>query len=565
MARDTAVIIPITSPWSRSWKCHMPQDVKQQISTISIHNEATKSISNNPAGHDALSNVSHQNPGRFPTRFVFTLLGFLGFFNTYTMRFNLSVAMVAMVKSTIPETDFVDETPDSCSELIRDTKVLNGTMPVDKGEFTWDTGLQHMALGAFYFGYVIIQIPGGMLAEKYHAKHFFGVGVLITSIFTLLTPAAARHSIGALIAARFIQGLGQAATWPAMNTLIGRWVPTMERSRVSAIVYTGCTVGVVVSFAVSGVLCDSDFLGGWPSVFYVFGAIGCIWYLFWHFLIYERPEDHPRITKAELALIKKGQSEIIQKELVIPWKSILTSPPVWGLVIVHFCQDWGNYTLLTETPLYLSYALHFDIEKNGLLSALPQIMSAIMAFIASIVADKLRQKGRFGITSIRKVVNSIGFYGPGACLLLVAFVGCSPTTIIILLCLALGFNGFIYSGFNVTHVDMSPEFAGTLMAVTNTVANTAGFLVPMFTGYIIKDGSTLQNWGYVFITAFAIFFFGGTIFNFLCSAELQEWKTTGDKSDTNGDNRSIASHQTDQPFSEEQREVFRFRRMSFTV
>nr|XP_042911202.1 uncharacterized protein LOC122272125 isoform X1 [Parasteatoda tepidariorum] len=131
MARDTAVIIPITSPWSRSWKCHMPQDVKQQISTISIHNEATKSISNNPAGHDALSNVSHQNPGRFPTRFVFTLLGFLGFFNTYTMRFNLSVAMVAMVKSTIPETDFVDETPDSCSELIRDTKVLNGTMPVD--------------------------------------------------------------------------------------------------------------------------------------------------------------------------------------------------------------------------------------------------------------------------------------------------------------------------------------------------------------------------------------------------------------------------------------------------
>nr|XP_042911203.1 uncharacterized protein LOC122272125 isoform X2 [Parasteatoda tepidariorum] len=76
--------------------------------------------------------VAHPEKGSgFPTRFVFTLLGFLGFFNTYTMRFNLSVAMVAMVKSTIPETDFVDETPDSCSELIRDTKVLNGTMPVD--------------------------------------------------------------------------------------------------------------------------------------------------------------------------------------------------------------------------------------------------------------------------------------------------------------------------------------------------------------------------------------------------------------------------------------------------
>ncbi|GFT26278.1 hypothetical protein NPIL_341881 [Nephila pilipes] len=128
-----------------------------------------------------------------------------------------------------------------------------------------------MVLGAFFYGYVITQIPGGFIAEKYGAKWLYGAGMLLTITFTLLTPVAARWSVWALVAARVMEGIGEGVTYPAINTLIGQWAPKLERSRFSAFIYTGSNIGTVFTSAISGILCDSEYLGGWPSVFYVFG------------------------------------------------------------------------------------------------------------------------------------------------------------------------------------------------------------------------------------------------------------------------------------------------------
>ncbi|GIY72130.1 hypothetical protein CEXT_461851, partial [Caerostris extrusa] len=130
--------------------------------------------------------------------------------------------------------------------------------------------MQGLVLGSFYFGYVVTQIPGGMAAEKYGAKWLFGIGILITSIFSLLTPVCARWSVWALIVARAIEGLGEGVTYPAMHALIGRWAPRQERCLLSTIIYNGSAIGTVISLAVSGALCETSFLGGWPSAFYVF-------------------------------------------------------------------------------------------------------------------------------------------------------------------------------------------------------------------------------------------------------------------------------------------------------
>jgi ACS family sodium-dependent inorganic phosphate cotransporter-like MFS transporter 5 len=65
---------------------------------------------------------------------------------------------------------------------------------------------QGYILGSFFYGYVITQLPGGRLAELFGGKWIFGTGVLVTSIFTLLTPIAAKLSIYALIAVRVFEG-----------------------------------------------------------------------------------------------------------------------------------------------------------------------------------------------------------------------------------------------------------------------------------------------------------------------------------------------------------------------
>ncbi|GBM03547.1 Sialin [Araneus ventricosus] len=248
-----------------------------------------------------------------PVRYVFAVLGFFGFINVYAMRINLSVAIIGMVKESNHSSQLDSENAVACPELMKDFSYANTSAKnhshQQTGEFVWDSQLQGLVLGAFFYGYLVTQIPGGVLAEKYGAKWLLGIGILITSVFTLLTPLAARWSVWALVIARVIEGLSEGVAYPAINTLIGQWAPKLERSRMTAFIFTGSNVGTVFTLAFSGVLCDSNFLGGWPSVFYVFGSLGCIWFILWAVLVSETPDSHPSISKNELLLITQGQEE----------------------------------------------------------------------------------------------------------------------------------------------------------------------------------------------------------------------------------------------------------------
>ena len=77
------------------------------------------------------------------------------------------------------------------------------------GEFNWDANTQAFILGAFFYGYILTQVPGGWLAERFGGKWLFGVGILCTSVLTLLTPLAARTHVYALVAVRVMEGVGE--------------------------------------------------------------------------------------------------------------------------------------------------------------------------------------------------------------------------------------------------------------------------------------------------------------------------------------------------------------------
>ncbi|XP_017492656.1 PREDICTED: sialin-like, partial [Rhagoletis zephyria] len=171
-----------------------------------------------------------------------------------------------------------------------------------------------------------------------------------------------------------------------------------------------------------------------------------------------------------------GQMETKKKErVVIPWRDILTSVPVWALTITHFGQHWGFYTMLTQLPRYFK-ELGFDLRSNGYYSALPQ---AITSSSVGFLCDRLLASGRFRLATLRKTFNSIAFFGTAFCLYLITLTERHRGANIALLTAALGVNGIGMAGFTVTHVDLSPRFAGTLMGMTNFVANFAGVLVPL--------------------------------------------------------------------------------------
>ena len=118
-------------------------------------------------------------------------------------------------------------------------------------------------------------------------KWIFGCGILLTSVFTVIMPWAAKTNIKLLIAVRVIEGLGEGVTIPVMHSMLAEWTPPLELSKISTFVYTGSTLGTILSMPLTGLICD--YLG-WEAAFYIFGSIGIVWFLFWSILVYDTPE-----------------------------------------------------------------------------------------------------------------------------------------------------------------------------------------------------------------------------------------------------------------------------------
>ena len=109
----------------------------------------------------------------------------------------------------------------------------------DQGEFFWSAEEQGLILGAFYYGYICTQIPGGMIAEKYGGKWLFGLGILGTAVLSLVTPVGARVDTAVLITIRVVQGLLEGFTVPALQAMMAKWLPPGERSRLAAVINSG--------------------------------------------------------------------------------------------------------------------------------------------------------------------------------------------------------------------------------------------------------------------------------------------------------------------------------------
>jgi len=380
------------------------------------------------------------------------------------------------------------------------------------------------------------------LAERIGGKILFGGGVLVTAGLTVLTPVAARCSVYMLIGLRVLEGVGEGVTFPSMHVLLSCWIPPMERSRAVTFVHAGTQLGTVIGMLLSGVLCDHGFAGGWPSVFYVFGAAGCVWSFAWFLLCHNSPSTHPRISVAERQYIQKSmESRETSVKPPIPWIKVAKSRPVWACAVVHFANNWGFYTMLTCLPKYMRDVLQFDMTQNGILSALPYIGTWFMMTGGGQIADFLRAPHRMHTTTVRKLFCATGLLIPGMFLIAVGFLGCNRILVVFAIIISISFAGLSVSGFGVNHLDLAPNYAGTLMGITNTLATVPGMLGPQLVGALTYHKSTRTQWQKVFYIATAIYGFGAAIFMVFGSGELQDWAVVPQSA---GDTRHNEGHNT---------------------
>ncbi|XP_055941731.1 vesicular glutamate transporter 2.2-like [Argiope bruennichi] len=347
------------------------------------------------------------NNPRFPAWYTLSFLGFLGILNTFAMCFNFNVMFGAVVKA--PMNMYINETDESysnCPEIINSTNLTH--IPA---EFTWDVETQRIVLVSFIYGYCLSQIPAGLTSDMYGGKWHFGISVLVVAFASFLIPSAARISKGFLISVRIIQGMAAGVSIPSINTLLAKWVPKLERSSHNAVILNGIPLSNVYTYIIISFLLESEFFGGWSSVFYLQGTLSVVWFLFWSILIFESPEDHKFLSGSEIAELRKSQDredKIPLNIYEVPWRTILTSTKMWALIIAFIGYCWTYTSVVIEFPIYFSKVLKYDIIKDSLESSLLFVASAFLSFISGIISDSLRSKNVCSITKIRKTMNSLG-------------------------------------------------------------------------------------------------------------------------------------------------------------
>ncbi|XP_044227921.1 sialin [Thunnus albacares] len=448
------------------------------------------------------------------SRYGLALLSSYGFFVVYSLRVNLSVAMVEMLNSTHQaNTNHSSVCPAHTGPV---QPKHNHTANV----YDWDSETQGWILGSFFYGYILTQIPGGYLAGRFGPKWLLGLGILGTVIFTLLTPVAANLGASYLIAVRVLEGIGEGVTFPAMYTMWAAWAPPLERSRLLTISYIGAQLGTVIALPLSGVIC---FYLEWTYVFYVFGGVGLVWFVLWVFLVFDSPNTHPRISERERLYITNSlKNELSTSAGYIPWRSIVTSGPLWAIVVAHFSYNWTFYTLLTLLPTYMNDILGFSIQQNGLLSALPYLGCAVVAVLCGQLADYLRETCLYRTVIVRKAFSIVGMIGPAVFLVAAGYIGCDYTLAVIFLTISSSLGGASASGFNINHLDIAPSYAGILLGITNTFATIPGMVGPVIARALTKE-NTIEEWQTVFYIAAAINLFGATVYTIFGRGMVQPW------------------------------------------
>ena len=375
----------------------------------------------------------------WPAHYAVVLLLFAAVFISYIDRTNISVAAVAM-----------------------------------QDELNWNETRKGAVLSAFFVGYLLMMAASGALANRYGGRRVLGIAVIWWSVFTILTPPAAWLGFPALILARIALGLGEAAVFPASINMVGRWVPPESRSRATALFASALSFGTLFALPATGWLVKGY---GWPVPFYLFGAIGLVWAVFWYRGIPAGPGPHALEMPTHAAH-------------VIPWRRILGLPAVWAVIVGHFCVNWQLYLLLAWLPSYFKSTFHVSLTDAGLLSAAPWLVSFIVANLAGHVADRLLRAGT-SAGFVRKLMMAIALFGGALCFWWLPHVA-TPQAAVIVMCFAAAAFACSLAGFAPNCFDIAPRYADVIWGVSNTVATLPGIFGVFITGWLVDRTGTYE-------------------------------------------------------------------------
>lgn len=329
-----------------------------------------------------------------------------------------------------------------------------------------ETGL---VLSSFFLGYAIMQMPGGILADRFGAKRVLLIAVIVWSIFTGLTAIA--WTLSAIVVIRFLFGIGEGGFQPSASKLITTYYPENERSKVMSVMLSSGGIMSMLVPIISAVLLISI---GWRAIFIIAGIIGVIIFiLYWRII----PKDDINVSGET-----KGEQDAPKVKEIIG--KLFKMPLMWSLVISYFAIYAVNWGLTSWIPTYLTDVRNLDLMSIGWLQTIPGIIMIVSMFLSGYLIDKLD-------------LNVSKMIGAGAALLLAVFLflmfnANSITLFIVYQCIIMFVMTFVVLLLPSFILKKIPaQYSGTAMGMANTGGQLAGFATPTLIGFMVDafDGS----------------------------------------------------------------------------
>ncbi|WP_313082660.1 MFS transporter [Atlantibacter sp.] len=336
--------------------------------------------------------------------------------------------------------------------------------------------------GIFFIGYLLLQIPGGHLAQKVSAKKIITLCMVAWGVVCISIGFV--QSGGQLLTMRFLLGLSQSMLYPTTLILIGKWFPQRERARAIGYWSIGATVSNFIVGPLSGFLIDTF---SWQMLFVIQGIPVLIAVFFWVWLIAETPAEAKFLSTTEKDYLAREFATDAQNATKSDDKSVMSlvlkNKFVWLLTIVFLLNNMFNYGLSIWWPTIASSVTGSSYTLVGILSTIAPLIGLAVMFIVSSHSDRTGER-KWHAVSILLIC--------GVALAVSALTEGAPFVSILFILIAQGiWAGFSPVFWTIPSIVISSAAIGAATGLINGVGNLGGFVGPYLFGYLIDlTGST---------------------------------------------------------------------------
>jgi MFS family permease len=340
-----------------------------------------------------------------------------------------------------------------------------------------------LVFSAFAYPYLVFQIIGGWVSDRFGAKRTLIACGVVWAAATALTGLAGGFI--SMLAARVLLGLGEGATFPAATGAMSRWVAKEKRGFAQGITHAAARIGNAVAPPIIVAVMATQ---GWRTSFYVCAAISFAWVVLWAMTFTEQPENHPRITPEELAVLPAPKI----KSTGVPWGPLFKR--MAPVTIVYFCYGWTLWLFLSWIPQYFLHSYNLDLKKSALFAAGVFLAGVVGDTLGGVVTDKLLVR----TGSLHKARSWMVAVCMGLTLIALIPLMFTHDLYVSLVCLSAGFF-FVEMTIGpmwAIPMDIAPEFSGTASGMMNTGSALAAIISPVVAGMLIDR---FGNWELPFI------------------------------------------------------------------